>query len=123
MLTTNTESTALLLDLVQRQNAILERVAAALERLASGQPQFAPPVPEPPQESARPPESYSTDEFADLVGLATYTVRQWCGTEKIRADKLPKELTGRNGGWRIPHAEFIRFKAEGLIRPKRQKAA
>jgi Helix-turn-helix domain len=65
-------------------------------------------------------EFYSTEEFAQLVGKAEFTVREWCRLGRIHAEKR------RNGraaylGWVISHLEFLRYQREGLL-PVRHKA-
>jgi Helix-turn-helix domain len=59
-------------------------------------------------------EWYTTDEFAQLVGKAELTVREWCRHGRIRAEK---RLSGRGAhpSWVINHAELLRFQREGLL--------
>jgi hypothetical protein len=47
-------------------------------------------------------EYYSTQEFAQLVGKAEFTIREHCGR-------------GAHPAWAIPHSELLRFQKEGLI--------
>lgn len=58
--------------------------------------------------------SYSTEQFARLVGRADYTVREWCRLGRIRADK---RSCGRGASleWSIPHAELERYRNHGLL--------
>ncbi|MFN4261401.1 MAG: hypothetical protein ACK4RK_19110 [Gemmataceae bacterium] len=57
---------------------------------------------------------YSIDEFADLVGRAVFTCREWARLGRIRAEK-------KNGGrgahpeWAISHAELLRYRQFGLL--------
>ncbi len=58
-------------------------------------------------------EWYSTEQFARLVDKAEYTVREWCRQGRIKAEKR----TGGRGTtleWRIPHAELVRYRNDGL---------
>jgi hypothetical protein len=57
---------------------------------------------------------YSTGEFAQLVGKAEFTVREWCRLGRIRAGK---RLSGRGAfpAWSISHQELLRYQREGLL--------
>jgi hypothetical protein len=57
---------------------------------------------------------YDVEEFARLVGKATFTVREWCRLGRIRADK---KLSGRgaHARWAVPHIELLRYQHEGLL--------
>jgi predicted site-specific integrase-resolvase len=59
-------------------------------------------------------EWYSTSEFAQLVGKAEFTVREWCRLGRIHAEK---RLSGRGAfpAWCISHLEFLRYQREGLL--------
>ena len=56
---------------------------------------------------------YSTDEFAQLVGKAEFTVREWCRHGRIKAEK---RMSGRGAhpAWAISHDEYQRYQREGL---------
>ncbi len=57
---------------------------------------------------------YTVEEFARLVDLAPYTVREHCRLARLRAEKA---VCGRGGipEWRIPHAELVRYRSYGLL--------
>jgi len=57
---------------------------------------------------------YSTDEFAQLVGKAEFTVREWCRLGRVHAEKK-KSGRGSHAAWVISHAELLRYQREGLL--------
>jgi hypothetical protein len=57
---------------------------------------------------------YSTEEVAQLVGKAEFTVREWCRLGRIRAEKKGSGR-GKFQGWVISHAELLRYQKEGLL--------
>jgi hypothetical protein len=59
-------------------------------------------------------EFYSVEDFAELVDLAPYTVREHCRLGRLNAQKA---AFGRGGvqEWRIPHAELVRYRNFGLL--------
>ncbi|HEV3436527.1 MAG TPA: hypothetical protein VG122_04155 [Gemmata sp.] len=59
-------------------------------------------------------EFYSVEEFAQLLGKAVFTVREWCRLGRIRAEK---RLSGRGAfpAWCISHDEWLRYQREGLL--------
>lgn len=59
-------------------------------------------------------EHYSVKEFAHLANLSDYTVRQACRVGRLRATKALSGR-GRRKEWRISHAEYVRYQAEGLL--------
>ena len=59
-------------------------------------------------------EFYSTDEFANLVGRAEFTVREWCRAGRIQAEKRSSGR-GSSLAWAISHDEFLRFQRDGLL--------
>ncbi len=65
-------------------------------------------------------EWYTTEQFAQLVGKAEFTVREWCRHGRIAAEK---RLSGRGAhpSWVVSHAELQRFQREGL-RPIQRSA-
>lgn len=65
------------------------------------------------QPAAAPPEVYSADEFAALVGVKAFTVREWLKFGKIVGSKV-NVLHGAYKEWRIPHEELLRYRREGL---------
>ncbi|MBY0232383.1 MAG: helix-turn-helix domain-containing protein [Gemmataceae bacterium] len=59
-------------------------------------------------------DHYSTDEFAQMVGKAEYTVREWCRAGRIAAGKRGSGR-GSHKGWSIPHQELLRYQRDGLL--------
>ncbi len=59
-------------------------------------------------------EWYSAPEFAQLLGKAEFTVREWCRLGRIQAEK---RLSGRGAfpAWCISHQELLRYQREGLL--------
>lgn len=59
-------------------------------------------------------EWYTTEQFAQLVGKAEFTVRQWCRLGRIRAEK---QQSGRGAypAWAISHDELLRYRRDGLL--------
>jgi hypothetical protein len=62
-------------------------------------------------------EHYDIEEFAKLVGKASFTVREWARLGRIRA---LKRLSGRGAfaAWVISHDELLRYQREGLLPAK-----
>src|SRR6202035_4215769 len=54
---------------------------------------------------------YTTEQLAETLGRAHWTVREWCRLGRIHAEK---RMTGRGRSqeWVISHAEFLRFQKE-----------
>ena len=76
-------------------------------------------------ESTPPPdqEFYTSEEFARRVGLKLTTVQTYARDGKLLGFKT---LSGRGktGEWRFSHEEYLRYKAEGLVRtgcPRNQR--
>ena len=59
-------------------------------------------------------EAYGTDEFAQIVGKAEFTVREWCRHGRIKAEKRACGR-GRSKEWIIAHDELERYRAHGLL--------
>ena len=61
---------------------------------------------------------YTVEEFAKLVDLSSYTVREHCRLDRLQAEKTE---CGRGNvpEWRIPHAELVRYRNHGLL-PRRK---
>ncbi|HEY2739630.1 MAG TPA: helix-turn-helix domain-containing protein [Thermoanaerobaculia bacterium] len=58
--------------------------------------------------------SYSTHEFAKLVGLSDWTVRNYCRLGRLRARKK-RSGRGAHPEWVLDHEELERFRREGLF--------
>ncbi len=60
-------------------------------------------------------EWYTTEEFAERVGKAEFTVREWCRHGRINARK---RMSGRGGScsWAVSHDELLRYQRDGLLR-------
>ncbi len=61
-------------------------------------------------------EWYTTDEAAEILGKAPFTVREWCRNHRIKAAKRD---CGRGNAreWVISHEELTRVRNEGLLHP------
>jgi transposase len=57
---------------------------------------------------------YSTDELAEILDKAEFTVREWCRRGRINASKR-KSGRGKFQSWVISHAELQRIQREGLL--------
>lgn len=57
---------------------------------------------------------YTTEQVAQLVGKAEFTVREWCRLGRLKAEK---RMSGRGAypAWVIGHAELLRYQREGLL--------
>jgi hypothetical protein len=61
---------------------------------------------------------YSTEEVAQLVGKAEFTVREWCRLGRVKAEKR-RSGRGAYPAWVISHAELLRIQREGLLPTQR----
>ncbi len=59
---------------------------------------------------------YSTNQFADLVGLADVTVRGHCRSGRLRAHKQ-RSGRGAHTCWALSHDELRRYEQEWLLAP------
>lgn len=59
-------------------------------------------------------EWYTTEEFAQIVGKAEFTCREWCRHGRINADKR-NSGRGKFRSWVISHKELLRYQREGLL--------
>ncbi len=59
-------------------------------------------------------EWYTTEQFAQLVGKAEFTVREWCRHGRISAEKR-NSGRGAHPTWVISHGEYLRWQREGLL--------
>lgn len=57
---------------------------------------------------------YSTDEVAQMLGKAEFTVREWCRQRRINAEKKGSGR-GKYQSWVVSHAELLRIQKEGLL--------
>jgi Helix-turn-helix domain len=64
---------------------------------------------------------YTVAEFAELVGLEKYTVREHCRLGRLRGEKTDCGR-GNNPEWRISHAELIRYRNYGLLPLKKDRS-
>ena len=63
-------------------------------------------------------EWYTIEEFAELVGKAEFTVREWCRNGRIHAKKA-QSGRGPNKSWVISHDEWIRYQRDNLLPDKK----
>jgi hypothetical protein len=59
-------------------------------------------------------EFYTTDEVAEILSRAPFTVREWCRLGRIR-DQKRSCGRGTSQEWMISHAELQRIRSEGLL--------
>jgi hypothetical protein len=59
-------------------------------------------------------EWYTTDQFANLVGLAEFTVREHCRLGRLNAEKR-RSGRGAYCSWAISHQELKRYQQHGLL--------
>lgn len=57
---------------------------------------------------------YTTEQAAEVLGRAHWTVREWCRMGRINAEKH-RNGRGRSKDWVISHAELLRIQKEGLL--------
>jgi hypothetical protein len=59
-------------------------------------------------------EWYTTEQVAQLVGKAEFTVREWCRHGRLKAEK---RMSGRGAypAWIVSHDELLRYQREGLL--------
>jgi transposase len=57
---------------------------------------------------------YSTDEVAEILDKAEFTVREWARRGRINAQKR-RSGRGRYRSWVISHEELKRIEREGLL--------
>jgi hypothetical protein len=62
-------------------------------------------------------EWYTTEEFAELVGKAEFTCREWCRLGRVNAKKRHSGR-GKHPAWVISHDELQRYRREGLLPAK-----
>lgn len=59
---------------------------------------------------------YTTEEVAELLGKAEFTVREWCRLGRIHAEKKGSGR-GKYQSWVVSHTELQRIQREGLLLP------
>jgi hypothetical protein len=57
---------------------------------------------------------YTTDEVAQILGKARFTVREWCRHGRVHCRKK-NTGRGRHLEWVISHEELLRIQREGLL--------
>ncbi len=59
-------------------------------------------------------EWYTTEQVAQLVGKAEFTVREWCRHGRLKAEK---RMSGRGAypAWIVSHDELLRYQREVLL--------
>jgi hypothetical protein len=57
---------------------------------------------------------YTTEQIAQLVGKAEFTVREWARLGRISAEKR-KSGRGAFASWVVSHQELLRYQREGLL--------
>lgn len=87
------------MDQIENLAGRLERIEAALETLLQRQTMK---------------EWYSTQEVAEILGKAEFTVREWCRLGRVHAEKR-NSGRGKFLAWVISHVELQRFQREGLL--------
>jgi hypothetical protein len=63
---------------------------------------------------------YGTEELAQLLGKAEFTVREWCRLGRVRAEKRGSGR-GKFQSWVVSHAELQRIQREGLLPVQRPR--
>lgn len=57
---------------------------------------------------------YSIEQFAEIVGKAEFTVRNWCRLGRLHAEKKGSGR-GTFQEWAVSHAELLRYQKNGLL--------
>jgi hypothetical protein len=57
---------------------------------------------------------YTTQEFAQAVGKAEITIREYCRLGRLRAEKR-QSGRGAHPQWVLSHAELERYRRNGLL--------
>jgi hypothetical protein len=63
-------------------------------------------------------EWYTTREFAQLVGKAEFTIREYCRLGRLHAEKR-QSGRGAHPQWVLSHAELERYRRNGLLPTQR----
>src|SRR3954451_16301053 len=59
-------------------------------------------------------EVYTTEEFAERIGKAEFTVREHCRLGRLVAQKR-RSGRGKHTSWVLSHDELLRYEREGLL--------
>ncbi len=59
-------------------------------------------------------EWYTTEEVAEILGKAKFTVREWCRLDRVHCRKKDSGR-GKHQSWAISHEELLRIQREGLL--------
>jgi hypothetical protein len=94
-----------LCDVAQSLTEKVDQINTVVAQLARGNSSFGLPDEQ---------EFFTPAEVAKLLGKRPYTVRQWCNTGRVNAQK---RLCGRGklSEWKISRAEIVRIKSDGLL--------
>jgi hypothetical protein len=57
---------------------------------------------------------YEIEEFAEIVGKAPFTCREWARLGRIKAEKKSSGR-GPHTRWAVSHQELLRYQREGLL--------
>ena len=57
---------------------------------------------------------YSTEEFAQRINKAEFTVREHCRLGRLNGRKR-KSGRGKHASWVLSHEELLRYEKEGLL--------
>lgn len=63
---------------------------------------------------------YTTEQFASVVGLAEFTVREHCRLGRLNAEKR-RSGRGAYCSWVISHQELKRYQQHGLLPPRKPR--
>jgi hypothetical protein len=59
-------------------------------------------------------EWHMTQQVAQMVGKAEFTVREWCRQGRIRAVKK-RSGRGAHASWAVAHEAVLQYQREGLL--------
>jgi hypothetical protein len=57
---------------------------------------------------------YMTEQVAEVVRKAEFTVREWCRNGRIKAEKRGSGR-GAHPAWVVGHGELLRYQRDGLL--------
>lgn len=95
-------------------SAVLERLELVLHRMEKVEEALAALVR---QRTVK--DWYTTEEVAELLGKAEFTVREWCRLGRMAGEKR-QSGRGAHPQWVISHSEVLRYQHEGLRPPSRR---